>query len=110
MEILISQLVSYIAFQAAKLDDLRLQMFLNWLASHSSAVRNGGPDPVKVPSQSKEDHRSHLEKSLAIWFNSLSLSGLIWEYRLVLTEIRWWRDLDETRLTKIALECLESYS
>ena len=110
MEILIDTMVSYITSQAAKLDDLRLQLFLRWLKSHSSAVRNGEPNPVEVQSENNDNRRSCLEKSLKLWLKALPLSGLIWEYQLVLTEIRWWRDLDETRLTKIALDCLENYS
>ena len=110
MEILIDTMVSYITSQAARLDDLRLQLFLRWLKSHSSAVRNGESNPVEVQSQNKENRRGCLQKSLKLWLKALPLSGLIWEYQLVLAEIRWWRDLDETRLTKIALDCLENCS
>ena len=106
MQLLVDRLASYICFQAARLDEIRLQMFMTWLKSHSSAVRNS--------SSNHEDQVNNqecgLKESLMLWFGMLPLSALIWEYRLILTEIRWWRELDEARLTKIALDCLENYS
>jgi len=29
-----------------------------------------------------------------IWFESLPAAGILWEYRLVLSELAWWRALD----------------
>ena len=106
MHILVDRLASCICFQAARLDEIRLQMFMTWLKSHSSTVQN----TLFNHADQVNEQVCGLKKSLMLWFGMLPLSGLIWEYRLILTEIRWWRELDEARLIKIALDCLEYYS
>jgi hypothetical protein len=103
--ILIDQMASYICFQAGRLDEFRLEMFLNWLKSHSSAVRNAECAGVETEDPCTA-YTYILKDGLKLWFEALPLSGLLWEYRLILTEIRWWRNLDEPRLVKIMLECL----
>jgi hypothetical protein len=103
MEILIDTMVSYISFQADKLDDCRLQLFLKWLRSHSSAVRNAEQALVEIRPENQVQIGS-LRNSLKTWFESFSVSGLLWEYQLILTEIRWWRALDEPSLAKILKE------
>jgi hypothetical protein len=106
MQILIDQMVTYVSFQAAKLDDFRLQMFLKWLKSHNSAVRNMELSYLEVEHPS-EDNNGCLRSRLKSWFESLPLSGLIWEYQLILTEIRWWRTLDQRSLDRILKEDTE---
>jgi len=106
MQILIDQMVTYISFQAARLDEFRLQMFLKWLKSHNSTVRNMGRVCFEIEHPS-EDNNSCLQNSLKSWLESLPLSGLIWEYRLILTEIRWWRTLDDRSLDRILKEDAE---
>jgi hypothetical protein len=109
MQTLIDQMAFYICLQAAKLDKLRLQMFMSWLRSHSSIVRNTECARLETEIQYK-DETGGLKDGLKLWFKGLSVSGLIWEYRLILTEIRWWRELDEVRLAKIVLECVGNNS
>ena len=104
VQILMDQMISYISFQAHKLDDFRLGMFLKWLRSHSSAVRNATSTSGEVESQNKEIRHDYLNTSLKLWFESLPVPGLIWEYQLILTEIRWWRALDERSLDRILKE------
>lgn len=97
----INQMVSYVSVQAAKLDEIRLQMFLKWLKSHSSAVRNAEQILIEVDARNKEHINDHLKNGLKIWFESLPAVGLLWEYQLILTEIHWWRALDERSLARI---------
>lgn len=106
MQILIDQMVTHISFQAAQLDEFRLQMFLKWLKSHNSTVRNMRRSCLKVEPPTK-DNNSCLKTSLKSWFESLPLSGLIWEFQLILTEIRWWRTLDDRSLDRILKEDAE---
>jgi hypothetical protein len=97
----IDQMVSYISIQAARLDQVRFQMFLQWLKSHSSAVRNAEQNPIDVELRQKEHVNEQLMHGLKIWFESLPVIGLLWEYELILTEIHWWRALDERSLARI---------
>ena len=92
MQILIEQLISDISGQAARLDEIRLQMFLTWLAAHSSQVKTGEQVEVAVPEAGSIADR--LRIGLKGWFESLPLQGLLWEYRLLLEEIDWLSDLD----------------
>ncbi len=98
---MIDQMVLCILAQAARLDQVRFQMFLKWLRSHSYQVRNPEQDPIDVEARNKEHIDRHLKNSLKTWFESLPVLGLLWEYQLILTEIRWWRSLDERSLGRI---------
>jgi len=98
MQTLIDQMALYISLQTTRLDKCRLDMFLKWLKSHSSAVRNTKQGPVGA------ELHSSLTNSLKTWFESLPVPGLLWEYQLILTEIRWWRTLDERSLARIMNE------
>jgi len=42
-----------------------------------------------------------LKNALKMSFESLPESGWLWEYQLILTEINWWRFLDEQSLIRI---------
>jgi hypothetical protein len=101
MRSVIDQMVLYILAQVARLDQVRFQMFLKWLKSHSYQVRNAEQDPIDVEARNKEHIDDHLKNSLKIWFESLPVLGLLWEYQLILTEIRWWCSLDERSLGRI---------
>lgn len=97
----IDQMVLYVSVQAAKLDEIRLQMFLKWLQSHSSAVRNAEQNLIEVDVLNIKRINDPLKNSLKIWFSSLPVAGLLWEYQLILTEIHWWRALDERSLARV---------
>jgi hypothetical protein len=90
LELWIGQMVTDISRQAQELDKVRLGLFLNWLCAHS--VR------VKAATLRQEDLQAGLQPALGAWFESLSMPGMLWEYRLVMDEIAWWRDLDSLRL------------
>jgi hypothetical protein len=90
LEVLIGQMVTDISDQAQSLDPLRLDLFLHWLCAHSVQVKTGPLQP--------EDLEAGLKPALRSWFETLSMQGTLWEYRLVLDEIAWWRDLDDQRL------------
>ena len=90
MNDLIEQMVKDISSQAQGLDPVRLGLFLGWLCAHSAQVK---AIPQGIDGQ--------LEPALRSWFESLPVQGLLWEYRLVLDEIAWWRDLDAHRLNML---------
>ena len=100
---LIDQMVSYISAQAARLDRVRLHMFLKWLNSHSSTVRNADQHPIDLKLQNSQGINGPLKNGLQIWFESLPFVGLLWEYQLILTEIHWWCALDDRSLLRILI-------
>ncbi len=97
MQILIQKIVSDISIQVDGLNELRRRKFLDWLIAHSSIVQEAVQDSIEVESV---DIHAHLKKGLQSWFESLSLSSLFWEYCLILDEIKWWRDLEQSALTR----------
>ena len=100
MQVLIEQMVSDISSQAARLDEVRLQKFLEWLKSHSSKVKTVGQVHVEVAVHDEGSMDDRLKNDLNRWFESLPMQGLLWEYHLLLNEIAWWRDLDPRTLPK----------
>jgi hypothetical protein len=90
MNDLIEQMVKDISGQTQGLDPVRLGLFLGWLCAHSAQVK-------AIPLQ-QEGIDGQLEPALRSWFESLPAQGLLWEYRLILDEITWWRNLDGRRL------------
>ena len=73
MQAVIKQIADEFLAGIAELDGMRKRVFLNWLSSHSAqAVLT-------------ED----LPKSLFQWLGTLNPADLLWEYRLVLSEIEW---------------------
>jgi hypothetical protein len=84
----VEQMALDVASQAFALESSRLRLFLDWLVSHSSMVR--GSEAIQLESCDREQ----VELKLKTWFQSLPADGLAWEYRLLLGEIAWWRDLD----------------
>ena len=109
MQILIEQMVSDISGQAVRLDDLRLQLFLNWLNAHSNKVKTitildgqvGEQIQMDVAVRDTESIAERLKTGLRGWFACLPMQGLLWEYHIILDEITWWRDLDHHRLVMI---------
>ncbi len=84
------EMAEEIACKVERLDALRRHMFMEWLRIHSHAI----------------DHSGGLQESLTKWLGSMSAESADWEYELIMGETEWWRDLDEPRLAKIMLECV----
>ena len=109
IHILIEQIVSDISMQAARLDDIRRQMFLEWLMSHSSTMKTvvctdrqvGARDHFEGAVHGPDRNSERLRSGLKAWFGSLPVQGWLWEYYLILDEIAWWRDLDQPSLARI---------
>jgi hypothetical protein len=100
VQVLIEQMVSDISSQTARLDEVRLQKFLEWLKSHSSKVKTMEQVFVEVAGHDEGSVEDRLQNGLKRWFESLSIQGLLWEYHLLMNEIAWWRDLDSRTLPK----------
>lgn len=93
MNDLIEQMVKDISNQAQGLDPVRLGLFLCWLCAHCALMKAIPPQQEGIDGQ--------LEPALRSWFESLPAQGMLWEYRLILDEIAWWRDLDTRHLHMI---------
>ena len=76
--------------QAAQLDELRLCMFLDWLRCHCYRI------PVQWVKQDRDEIQNYLNR----WMGTFTPEGLHAEYRLIMTEIRWWRNADEKTLMR----------
>ena len=88
----VSEMAGNICSRVNRLDASRRYMFMRWLLAHSRAV-----------------HRAkELRESMTAWLGSMPAESANWEYKLIMGETRWWRDLDEPTLTRIMLECLGS--
>lgn len=103
---LLDQMAEDISGQVLRLDDVRLQLFLNWLNAHSSKVQSTlAPGQILIQLDGvllrQEDMEERLRSGLKTWFESLPMQGLLWEYHLVLDEIAWWHNLDAHRLKMI---------
>ena len=85
---LIAKIIADLAAKAALLEERRRPLFFKWLQAHhqyGAAIS-----------------QENLEGYLAGWLEQLSPAGVWWEYRLILSEIDWWRDLDQERLARIS--------
>ena len=100
MQVLIEQMVSDISSQAVRLDEVRLQKFLEWLKSHSSKVKTEEQVHIEVAVHGEGSIDDRLKNGLKGWLESLPMPGLLWEYRLLLNELAWWHDLDPRTLPK----------
>jgi len=100
---LIEQMVLDIVTQAYQLDDLRLGMFLNWLAAHSGSMKvlTGNVLDLDIAVLRGTDLQEGFKSALKTWLESLPAQGMLWEYRTISFEIAWWRNLDPARLKKI---------
>lgn len=100
LDVLIEQMVLDIGAQAFQLEDQHLRLFLNWLMGHSSEMK------VLIgklgTNHRGSDFQERFRSALKTWLQSLPTQGLLWEYRTIITEIGWWRDLDPFRLKMIA--------
>ena len=97
---LIGQMILDVGTQVFQLDDLRLRMFLNWLAAHSgrlNALTGNVLDP-EIAVLHGTDMQERFKSALRSWLESLPAQGLLWEYRTISAEIVWWRDLDAHHL------------
>lgn len=109
LQVLIEQMIADISTQAARLEEVRLRRFLQWLRSHHSTVlaatppdRQAGDGPLlEVAIQGEGEFKDRLKPALKGWFESLPLAGLLWEYHFLLVEINWWQDLDPRTLAEI---------
>lgn len=107
--ILIEQMAADISTQVMQLDDVRLKLFMEWLNAHSIKVRAAAEPEAEsfqlgqadIASVREEKMKDQLKAALKTWFESLPMRGMLWEYRLILDEIAWWRDLDARRLAMI---------
>ena len=108
IQVLIEQMVSDISSQAVRLDEVRLQKFLEWLKSHSSMVKTVGQALVEVEVHGEGSIDDRLKNDLKRWFESFPIQGLLWEYRLLLNEVAWWRDLDPHELPDDVARILRS--
>lgn len=109
LNILVEQMAADISSQALHLDDVRLKPFLEWLIAHSSKVKAANepeaqslhPFQMDIASIREGNPEERLKIGLRTWLETLPLKGMLWEYRLVLDEIAWWRDLPLTTLSRL---------
>ena len=101
MQILIEQVVVDISNEAARLGEIRLRLFLQWLSAHSSRVKEAQQSHIEEAIQGPGSIDDRLKNGLKLWFESLPIPGLLWEYHLILDEINWWRILDNQVLLRI---------
>ncbi len=81
----IAGIVDEIRVRYEALDLCRQHKFFEWLQAHSNRVKSA----------------SNISDGLAVWFESMPPETLRWEFNLIVTEIKWWRHLDEQTLTEI---------
>ena len=84
MQEFIEQIVKEIVSGVVELDPAQRHMFLVWLAGHAS----------QVCCTAEEEVEACLNQKLATWLGTLSVAGVLWEYRLVLGEIEWRCNLE----------------
>ena len=83
----VTEMVKEIQARCETLDPCRRYMFIEWLQAHNSRVKTA----VSVC------------EGLESWFESMQSESRRWEYRLIMSEIDWWNNLDEQSLTRIML-------
>jgi len=98
-EVMVEQMVLDIFRQAFQLDDVCLPLFLNWLTAHCGKVKDA--IQLDMATLRRADVEEQFKSALKTWLGSLPAQGMLWEYRLLLDEIAWWRDLDPHRLLMI---------
>jgi len=103
LNVLIEQMVLDIGTQVYQLDDLRLRMFMNWLAAHSGMMKalTGNVLDMDIAVLRGSDMQEQFKSALKTWLESLPAQGMLWEYRTISVEIVWWRNLDPARLKMI---------
>jgi hypothetical protein len=86
----VERMIYDLAEQAAQLDESRMCMFLDWLQCHCH----------KIPVQWVKQDRDEIQNYLIRWMETFTPESLHTEYRLIKTEIRWWRNADEKTLMR----------
>jgi hypothetical protein len=81
----VAEMVTEILARLPALDANRRHMLFLWLQAHHSAACFTD---------------SNLGDGLTEWLGALPVEGIHWEYHLILSEIAWWRDLDERSLAE----------
>ena len=92
MQDFVQQVVKEIVAGVRELDPVCQRMFLNWMGNHASQVRCIDEDR----------YQDCLAVKLAVWLDPMSLVGILWEYRLIMGEIEWWKGLEQATLDRIA--------
>lgn len=110
LDVLIEQMVTEIWGRAYQLDDLRLQLFLGWLTTHSIEMKRTFGDFLDLDRIALRGliTEGQFRLDLMKWLQSIPVNGLLWEYTTVITEIDWWRDLDPYRLKTITTSDVET--
>jgi hypothetical protein len=97
MQDFVQQVVKEIVAGVRELDPVCRRMFLNWMGNHASQVRCVDEDP----------YQDCLAIKLSVWLDSMSMVGILWEYRLIMVEIEWWKNLEQATRERIAAEELK---
>lgn len=84
------QVVNEIVFGVGMLDPVRRRMFLVWLGNHAGELKF----------EEEETELKLLAEKLKQWFEHMSLVSILWEYRVIMGEIEWWRGLTQTALDR----------
>jgi hypothetical protein len=86
----VQHLAADLSTQAMHLDELRLWLFLEWLQCHCCG------DSTQWINQDGDEIR----KFLCRWLERFSPDDLHAEHELILTEITWWKMVDEKTLLR----------
>jgi hypothetical protein len=108
MQLLIEQIVADISNGASRLGEVRLRLFLKWLRAHSSKVKEAEQAHMNEAIQDQGRIDDRLKNGLKLWFESLPIPGLLWEYHLILNEINWWRIVDDRVLLRMLIRARKS--
>jgi hypothetical protein len=103
MQLLVEQIVADISTGASRLGEVRLRLFLKWLRAHRSKVKEAEQAHMEEAIQDQGMIDDRLKNGLKLWFESLPVPGLLWEYHLTLDEINWWRILDDRVLLRMLI-------
>ncbi len=104
LQILIQQMIADISFEIARLDRVRLCMFLRWLRAHSS--RFSAAEPIEITNWQGVD--AHLKNELGRWLAALPIDWLPAEYHLIRTELAWWCQVEDRILLKLLVYVLKT--
>lgn len=86
----VQQLAADLSTQAMHLDELRLWLFLEWLQCHCCG------DSTQWINQDGDEIRKFLSR----WLEHFSREDLQSERELIMTEISWWKTVDEKTLVR----------
>ena len=90
----VQHLAADLSTQAIQLDELRLWLFLEWLQCHCCG------DSTQWINQDGDEIRMFLNR----WLEHFSPDGLHAEHELIMTEISWWKKVDEKTLVRCISE------